>query len=508
MKSNNLLPSYRTLFNVYRIHNNILHIKSTNNEVLFLYVKNTSQLLLKDLNKRQLRLRKIGLQILEQIIQLVKPKYLMEKSIKIQKGKLYIQNDEYDLHKYKKIYIIGGGKATAEMALTLERYFIELKDIDYEGIINIPISAKKQENYKKSKIIFNFASHPIPNENGLNGTISMMEKVERATETDLIFCLLSGGGSSLLPLPKKGIKFEDLQKINDLLLSSGASIHEINIIRKHLSDFKGGNLVKKIYNSSRANLISLIISDVVGDNLDSIASGPTVPDISTFEEADIVVKKYKLFERLPKSVREHLERGLKDKTLENPKPNNKCFTNVHNYLIGSIGFAVQEVITHYRKIGYNIDYFSNSISGEAREFGKIIHRVISKFVKENFDQNKCEKIILIGTGELTVTIRGNGIGGRNQEMLLGFLNYIKDKKIDYNFFIIGANLDGLEGNSRAMGAIIDNTVLEKIISMNIILEDFLENNNSNAFFKQLGIELISGSTECNVNDLVLIILSK
>ncbi|MFW9989849.1 MAG: glycerate kinase [Candidatus Odinarchaeota archaeon] len=473
-----------------------------------MYIKNTSQLLPKDLNIKQLRLRKIGLQILEQIIQLVKPKYLMGKSVKIQKGKLYIQNDEYDLHKYKKIYIIGGGKATAEMALALESYFIELKDIDYEGIINIPISAQKQENYKKSKINFNFASHPIPNENGLNGTMSMMEKVERATETDLIFCLLSGGGSSLLPLPKEGIKFEDLQKINDLLLSSGASIHEINVIRKHLSDFKGGNLVKNIYNSSRANVISLIISDVVGDNLDSIASGPTVPDRSTFKDAYIIVKKYKLFKILPNSVRKHLERGLKDKTLENPKPNDNCFTNVHNYLIGSIRFAVQEVIKHYRKNGYKVDYFSNKITGEAREFGKLMYQIISQYIKDNFVQNKYENMILIGTGELTVTIRGNGIGGRNQEMLLGFLNYIKDKKIDYNFLIIGANLDGLEGNSRAMGACIDNIVLKQIISENIELKNFLENNNSNVFFKKLGLELITGSTGCNVNDLVLIILSK
>ncbi|MFX1503691.1 MAG: glycerate kinase, partial [Promethearchaeota archaeon] len=353
-----------------------------------MFVKNTSQLLLKDLNVNQLRLRKIGLQILERMIQLVKPKYLMKKSIKIQKGKLYILNDKYDIHKYKKVYIIGGGKATAEMALVLERFLKKLNYTNYEGIINIPENGYKHRNPKKSKIIFNSASHPIPNASGFIGTKLMMEKIDKSNEEDLIFCLISGGGSALLPLPKKEIQIEELQKVNSLLLSSGASIHEINVIRKHLSDFKGGNLVKNLYNSSGATLISLIISDVVGDNLDSIASGPTVPDKSTFKDALTLSKKYKLWDKFPNSVKKYIIKGLEDKTLENPKSNDIHFKDVHNYLIGSIGFAVQELITLYRKHGYKVDYFSNAITGEAKEFGKSLYWIISQYVKENFDQNK------------------------------------------------------------------------------------------------------------------------
>lgn len=476
--------------------------------MLALYLKNLSQLLLNDLEKNQLILREIGLQALEKAIYAVKPKNLMEKSIKIQNGKLFIQSDEYDLHKYKKIYIIGGGKATAEMALSLERFLIKMKDIDYKGIINIPENLEKQELFKKSKISINTASHPIPNESGLNGTKSMMEIVENSTENDLIFCLISGGGSALLPLPKQGIKLEDLQKVNSLLLSSGASIHEINIIRKHLSDFKGGNLVKKLYNSSRATLISLIISDVVGDNLDSIASGPTVPDKSTFKDALEIIKKYELLGKIPSSVKIHLQMGVTDKNLENPKPNDGCFTNIHNYLIGSVISVVQEIKPFLDEKGFEVNYFSNEINGEAKEFGKSIYSIICQYVEERLDHNKSEKIALIGTGELTVTLRGNGVGGRNQEMLLGFLNYVKNKKINYNFLTIGANLDGIEGNSKAMGAIVDNYVLEQLISKNIDSEKFLENNNSNRFFKQLGVELITGLTGCNVNDLLLILLSR
>ncbi|NVM38617.1 MAG: glycerate kinase [Candidatus Lokiarchaeota archaeon] len=474
--------------------------------MLALYLKNISQLLFNDLEKNQLFLREIGLQALEKAIYAVKPKNLMEKSIYFRNNKLFIENDEYDLQKFKKIYIIGGGKATAEMVFTLEKILISSKDIDYEGIINIPENSEKQEFFKKSKIFINPASHPIPNESGVKGTKSMMEIVKKSTENDLIFCLISGGGSALLTLPKQGIKLEDLQKVNSLLLSSGASIHEINIIRKHLSDFKGGNLVKKLYNSSRATLISLIISDVVGDNLDSIASGPTVPDKSTFKDALEILKKYELLGEIPNSVKKYLEVGVTDKTLENPKPNDDCFTNVHNYLIGSVISAVEEIKPFLNEKGFVDNYFSNEIIGEATEFGKSIYSIIRQYIEEWLDRNKSENLALIGTGELTVTIRGNGVGGRNQEMLLGFLNYVKDKKINYNFLIIGANLDGIEGNSEAMGALVDNYVLEQIISTNIDLEKFLENNNSNGFFKQLGVELITGPTGCNVNDLVLILL--
>jgi len=474
--------------------------------VLLLYIKNTAQLLLSDLNKNQKMLREFGLQALEIAIQAVKSKNMMEKSIKIQNGILYIQNDEYDLDRYEKIYIIGGGKATAEMTLSLERFLTSVKDFNYEGIINIPPNAKNQELFKKSKISINYASHPIPNESGLRGTISMMELVENSTENDLIFCLISGGGSALLPLPKLDINLEDLQKVNSLLLSSGASIHEINTIRKHLSDFKGGNLAKKLYNSSKATLICLIISDVVGDNLDSIASGPTVPDKSTFKDALKILTHYNLLEKIPSSVKAHLKKGVEDKNLENPKPNDECFNKIHNYLIGSVVTAVQEIKSYLNENTFEVTYFSNEIIGEAKEFGKSIHSIISQYIERSLDQNKSEKIALIGTGELTVTIRGNGIGGRNQEMLLGFLNYIKNKKLNINFLIIGANLDGIEGNSKAMGALVDNFVLEQMLSNNIDSKKYIVNNNSNQFFKKLGAELITGPTGCNVNDLVLILL--
>jgi glycerate 2-kinase len=461
-----------------------------------LFIKNTSEILKKNIPDIHKNFRRIGLQAISRALFAVTPKSLIDKSIKFLGDNLYICNDEYDLKKYQKVHIIGGGKAAAEMAFSLEK--------KYNGIINVPLGIEKQ----KSKIKINFASHPIPNENGIKGTSAMMKIIEGSDAKDLFICLISGGGSALLPLPKKGISLHDLQETNSLLLSSGASIHEINTIRKHLSDFKGGNLAKRLYDTSGAPLISLIISDVVGDNLDSIASGPTVPDGTSFQDALEIIKNYKLLEKIPISVKEHLMKGFSDISLENPKPNDPCFKNVHNYLIGSVKDAVEEVDSFLRNKGFEVNYFSNTIIGEAREFGESLHEIISNEIQKKIDSEVHERIALIGTGELTVTIRGNGIGGRNQEMLLSFLNSIKEQKLFYNLLIIGVNLDGIEGNSKAMGALIDKYVIKQMILKKINPEAYLQDNNSNSFFKKLKSEIISGPTGCNVNDLLLILISR
>ncbi len=473
--------------------------------ICVLYIRNTSQLLLRELDQNQISLRKIGLSSLEKAISAVKPSILMEKSIKVLEKTLIINDKEYDLESFNKIYIIGGGKATAEMAFTLEKILSRIENIEYEGIINIPKESLKHEIQVKSNISINYASHPIPNETGLNGTKSMIEIIEKSGKKDLIFCLISGGGSALLTLPKQGITLEDLQIANSLLLDCGASIHEINTVRKHLSDFKGGNLAKKIYDISAAALISLIISDVVGDNLDSIASGPTIPDSTTFKNAIDVLKKYKLLEKIPKSVKEILIKGISNKVLENPKPNDPCFKNVYNCLIGSVKSAVKEITLYLKEQGFQVENFSNEIAGEAREFGKSLRRILPQKIKEHVNTLR---LALIGTGELTVTIQGKGIGGRNQEMLLSFLDHIEKSEIDYEFLIIGANLDGIEGNSKAMGALIDNFTVNQIISKKLDSKKYLAKNNSNSFFKLLNNEIITGPTGCNVNDLILILILK
>lgn len=472
-----------------------------------MYIKNTSELLIKQLNKDQLNLRQIAINSIEIALNSVQPAKLIRKAVKIYENKLYIKNDEYNLDDFDKIYIIGGGKATAEMAFSFEKILVE-SNVNYEGMINVPEGLDIGQSEVSSKIKINYASHPIPNLNGLTGTKKMMDIIKNTSQRDIIFCLISGGGSALLPLPKRSITLKDLREINSLLLASGASIHEINTIRKHLSDFKGGNLARKLYESSGNILISLIISDVVGDKLDSIASGPTVPDLTTFEDAIEILKKYKIYNKVPRSVLKYLEKGLHTSELETPKPNHACFNNVHNYLIGSVIFAAEEIISYLRKQSFKVEYFSKDITREANEFGSILYNIMSEKIYKKLDYEKITKIALIGTGELTVTIKGDGTGGRNQEMLLSFLNYVKNKRFKYDFLIIAINFDGIDGNSKAMGALVDNSVLNQMITKAINPKIYLESNDSNSFFKILKSELITGQTGCNVNDLVLILGSK
>ncbi|MHA1477030.1 MAG: glycerate kinase type-2 family protein [Promethearchaeota archaeon] len=471
-----------------------------------MYVKNLSQLTPNNIQEESLALRKIGLNALEIALKSVEPKNLIQDAVKIVKDKLIIRNDKFDLRKFRKILVVGGGKASAQMALAIEEILRKYSKINYNGLINIPNSLKVKGYDVSNKIKMNLASHPIPDENGLNGTKVMFKHIENTTKDDLIIFLLSGGGSALLPLPKETITLAELQVTNALLLASGASIHEINTVRKHLSDVKGGKFAKKVYDSSKATVIALIISDVVGNNLESIASGPTIPDLTTFKESYSVLEKYELLFKVPSSVKQLIQRGMNDPTINKPLDQLNYFKKIHNYLIGSVDSSVKEASDYLKGLNFAVDYFSNEIVGEAAVFGTELYDFISHKLPPYVEKSKNQKVALIGTGELTVTIKGKGIGGRNQEMLLTFLNDIKNKNIDYNILIIGVNLDGIEGNSKAMGALVDNVLLTQIIKNKINLESYLKNNDSNSFFKMLNSEIITEATGINVNDLLLILI--
>lgn len=465
-------------------------------------IKNYSQLVYDDLTEPSKTLRKTALEALEKAIEAVKPKKLVEKAVKVDKETFIIKKEKYTLTKYNKVLIIGGGKATAQMALTLEDIFTKnFPDLAYEGIINVPEGLVLDYQNKPKNITINYASHPIPNEQGLKGVKKMIKLIKNSHKNDLIIALISGGGSALLPLPRKSVSLEELKTVNSLLLESGANIHEINAVRKHLSNFKGGNLARKIYKSSGATLVSLIISDVIGNDLDSIASGPTVPDSTTYSYAFEIINKYNLLNKIPNSAKKILEKGKDDPDLENPKAKDPCFENVYNYLIGSVDVAVGAIQEYLSQKNFNAVYFSDKISGEARDYADKLYDIIKNKVKEN---EEIGQIALIGSGELTVTIRGEGIGGRNQELLIALLKKIRKNNLSPNILVLGANLDGIEGNSKAMGALIDNDIIGK--AKNIDLEKYLQNNDSNSFFKKMGAEIITGQTGCNVNDVILALL--
>jgi glycerate 2-kinase len=465
------------------------------------FIKNYLDLIPPYLTESQSLLRKTILNALELAIKSVMPKNLMAKALKIENGTLIIQNDQFPLKNFKDICIIGGGKAVAHMTAYLEKILSNVPGIKYRGIINVPENLFIDNLELSESIQINFASHPIPNESGVIGVRKMIELINSSSKKSLILFLVSGGGSALLPFPRREIQLKDLQVINALLLDSGASIHEINVIRKHLSDLKGGNLARKIFEVNKGTLISLIISDVVGNDLDSIASGPSVADSSTFKDVFTILNKYELFDKVPNSIRSLVEEGLNNKALETPKLGDECFDNVHNYLIGSIETGVLAIKNFLKKEGYTVKYFSDKITGEARVFGE---RLINESIVElrNY-HNWSKRSALIGTGELTVTIKGKGIGGRNQEMLLSFLNKAIVSKIDGDFCILAANLDGIEGNSNAMGALVDNEVCKKALESDLDITKYLNHNDSNSAFKLLGTEIITGPTGCNVNDIMI-----
>jgi len=472
-----------------------------------MFIKNRDILLSRDIPEENRELRTILIDALEIALDAVRPRILVRNAIVIDKDKLKTHNFTLDLTQFERCIIVGGGKANADMVTELQNILTSYGKIPFNGIINIPKGLKIDDTNFSGQIKINFASHPIPDDAGMKGTKRMMELIQNSSDHELIFCLISGGGSALLPFPMKGLTIEDLKKVNSLLLASGASIEEINAIRKHLSAFKGGRLAKAANKKGQPTIISLIISDVIGNRLDTIASGPTVPDQTTYEDAINYLKKYQLFYKIPESVRKFLLSGYKKEIPETPKKGDPCFLKVHNFIIGSVENATKAAEHYLKQNNIEVRYIQEKIKGEARDYGANLFKIISQFIEENAKKAKTDKFALIGTGELTVTIKGDGTGGRNQEMLLNFLNSIKNKEIDYNFLILAVNLDGIEGNSKAMGAIIDNYTISKYRNMNLDLSIFLENNDSNTFFKMLKDEIITGYTGINVNDLTIGILS-
>ncbi|MHA1340238.1 MAG: glycerate kinase type-2 family protein [Promethearchaeota archaeon] len=516
----------------------------------------------------------------------------------------------YDLSRYNKVLIIGGGKATGAMAKSLAEIIRPF--ISFYGLINVPYgqewetiingnneNSRNEEDIKKNLkkdrerrskrniskeknstiskkekieegVIVNYAAHPIPDENGVRGTKKMLELAKNADKSVLIIVLISGGGSALMPFPQTPIALKDLQKTNEILLKSGANINEINSIRKHLSGFKGGWLARAIYPKDS---IVFIISDVIGDPLDVIASGPTVPDPSTFNDVWNIVEKYNLKDKLPKSVIKHILEGKKGKILETPKKGDKIFENTKNIVIGSAKIAKSAIKSELKKFGgimfdelknvnKNIlaDLLYQNIKldmmiGEAANYGKKLAQkivLLNEFIKDNHSDIKLwiknqmsikssdidRKIFFfdVTSGEFTVTIKGNGIGGRNQEMLLSTLyylvEYISQNKIDiknfvnslhFEFFIMSIACDGIEGNSPAAGAFIDsNTLLllqnnsngcKSLMKNNNTTSEilnciklYLDNNDSYNFFKKLGHSIEIGQTGTNINDICLIII--
>jgi len=429
------------------------------------------------------------LEILKAALETVDPGKLVERHVRLEDDKLIIGKRTYDLKGYKRILVVGGGKASAAMAQALEGILGERISA---GVVNTRYGYTAETEL----IELNEAGHPLPDERGLRGAEEMRELLEGAREGDLVICLLSGGGSALLPLPAAGIELEEEGQVTDLLLRSGATIAELNTVRKHLSAVKGGQLARLAY---PAEVVALILSDVVGDPLETIASGPTAPDPTTFAEAQEILRRYGLWDRIPSSVREHIARGVAGEVPETPKPGDPVFSHVYNFIIGSNRLALEAARHKAEELGFNTLLLSSFVEGEAREVGKLL-AAIAKEVDHSGNPLSKRAMIIAG-GETTVTVRGRGKGGRNQELALSAAIAIAGLE---NVVIASLATDGTDGPTEAAGGLVDGHTADRAWALGLEPSSYLEDNDAYNLLKRTGDLIITGPTNTNVNDLMLI----
>jgi len=429
------------------------------------------------------------LEILKAALETVDPGKLVERHVRLEDDKLIIGKRTYDLKGYKRILVVGGGKASAAMAQALEGILGERISA---GVVNTRYGYTAETEL----IELNEAGHPLPDERGLRGAEEMRELLEGAREGDLVICLLSGGGSALLPLPAAGIELEEEGQVTDLLLRSGATIAELNTVRKHLSAVKGGQLARLAY---PAEVVALILSDVVGDPLETIASGPTAPDPTTFAEAQEILRRYGLWDRIPSSVREHIARGVAGEVPETPKPGDPVFSHVYNFIIGSNRLALEAARHKAEELGFNTLLLSSFVEGEAREVGKLLAAIAKEVDRSGNPLSK--RAMIIAGGETTVTVRGRGKGGRNQELALSAAIAIAGLE---NVVIASLATDGTDGPTEAAGGLVDGHTADRAWALGLEPSSYLEDNDAYNLLKRTGDLIITGPTNTNVNDLMLI----
>jgi hydroxypyruvate reductase len=434
-------------------------------------------------------LRKHANEIFKHVLNTLNTEQLVRKKVSIHDSKLLVDKREYNLNNYENIYMVGGGKACAPMAKAME-------DLLGDKIDNGIIVVKYDHGLPLKKIETVEASHPIPDENGKRGTSDILRLLSKTGEKDLIICLISGGGSALLVQPHKEITLQDIQATSAELLACGATIDEINTVRKHLSSIKGGQLAKAAYPST---LITLILSDVVGDPMDIISSGPTVPDESTFEDAYKITQKYSLEDKIPNSVYRFLRSGKMGEIEETPEHGNEIFDNTQNVIIGSNKIALEAAEKKAIDLGYNTIILSSLVEGESREVAKFFAAIAKEVSRTGTPVPK--PACIIAGGETTVTIKGKGKGGRNQEFALSAAMEIEGCE---GVVILSAGTDGTDGPTDATGAIVDfNTCKDARKKFRLSPEEFLSRNDSYNFFKKTGEHIITGPTMTNVMDIMV-----
>ncbi len=343
------------------------------------------------------------------------------------------------------------------------------------------------------------AGHPIPDERGVQASAAIARLLEAATADDLVLLLISGGGSALLTAPAPPVTLADLQRTTDLLLASGATIVEINAVRKHLARLKGGQLARL---AAPARVVALVLSDVLGDPLDAIASGPAAPDPTTFADAWAILERYRLTEQVPQAVRQRLQTGLRGQVPDTPKPGDPLFARVRHHIVGSVRVAAEAALAAAHRLGFHAAIAATTLEGEAREVGRVLAAVLREMAERQ--RPLLRPACLIWGGETTVTLGPgpHGRGGRNQELALAAVEPLAGVE---GALLVAFATDGTDGPTDAAGAVVDGRILAQARARGLDPRAALARHDAYAFFDALGALLRPGPTQTNVNDLALLL---
>ncbi len=442
------------------------------------------------------KLRDLAKLIFQAGIAAADPYQAVQRYLKAEQKRLQIVlNEQGDTRtgNWSKIHLIAFGKAACPMMKAAI-------DTIPAHLIGKTIAVTNHENVRPiAGVSVIGAGHPLPDAAGYQAAKQVAEIAINAKEEELVLVLVSGGGSALLPYPVDSVSLQEKIQTTNLLLTSGATINEMNCVRKHLSQLKGGGLAKL---AAPADVHAMILSDVIGDDLSSIASGPAVPDISTFNDAVEILKTKYIWDKLPDSVRRYLEKGRHGEIPETPKPMANIFANVNHSLVGSNRISVSAITKAAEEQGFHVILYSDNLNGEAR---KAAEKLVA-FAKQQPQRLPYKTLAILAGGETTVTLQGNGKGGRNQEMALAFALQAEQQGLSGNWAFLSGGTDGRDGPTDAAGGLVDCGTIERIQATELNPNKLLANNDSNTALNSSHDLLMTGASGTNVADLQILLL--
>lgn len=426
----------------------------------------------------------------------VDPAVAVERVLRLESNALLVDEKRIELHPNGRVLVVGGGKACAPLAWAASEI---LGDRIAAGIVVVKDGYLGPSEGRIGRIELVEASHPVPDARGVAAATRLSTLLQDATENDIVLALLSGGGSALLTLPASGLSLHDIRVLTDALLRSGATIGELNCLRKHCLQLAGGGLARL---SAPARVAGLIVSDVVGSPLDVIASGPTVPDSTTYEDAWKIVTRHGLEQSLPPAITNRLQQGMLGELPETTKATDPMWGRVHNTVIASNITAAEAAVAAGRGRGFAATLLTTSLEGEAAEAGAGAAATARRLREEA--RTLLQPVLVVSGGETTVTLRGGGFGGRNQELALGA---VRDLAGAEGVLLVTLATDGGDGPTDAAGAVVTGETAARAQALNLDPRDFLRRNDAYNFFAPLGALLRPGPTLTNVNDLLFVLVT-